>query len=189
VKAGDLSSVGGSRTSTINTLRNVIDETGEGLFPSPTTVNRSRALLDEYGKEAVGYHRRETKYGEVYYINFEKAFRLLLKACKLDELAEKESVKVALTVDGADLFKGRTHISTGIKITDERGVHPITGKPFFLHASDNNDERYVNIQTSEICCVMIIADATDNKHLYQEVFKEYYDWGEKFEWRAFQHHL
>jgi len=179
VKAGDVSSVGGFRTSTINTLRNVIDETGEGLFPSPTTVNRSRALLDEYGKEAVGYHRRETKYGEVYYINFEKAFRLLLKACKLDELAEKESVKVALTVDGADLFKGRTHVSTGIKITDERGVHPITGKPFFLHASDNNDERYVNIQTSEICCVMIIADATDNKHLYQEVFKEYYDWGEK----------
>jgi hypothetical protein len=156
VKAGDLSSVGGSRTSTINTLRNVIDENGEGLFPSPTTVNRSRALLDEYGKEAVGYYHRETKYGEVYYINFEKAFRLLLKACKLDELGEKESVKVALTVDGADLFKGRTHVSTGIKITDERGVHPITGKPFFLHASDNNDERYVNIPTSEICCVMII---------------------------------
>jgi hypothetical protein len=26
------------------------------------------------------------------------------------------SVKVALTVDGADLFKGCTHVSTGIKV-------------------------------------------------------------------------
>jgi len=30
-----------------------------------------------------------------------------------------------------------------------------------------------------VCCLMIIADAIDNKHLYEEVFKDYYDWGEK----------
>jgi hypothetical protein len=30
-----------------------------------------------------------------------------------------------------------------------------------------------------VCCVMIIADAKDNKHLYEDVFKEYYEWGEK----------
>lgn len=30
-----------------------------------------------------------------------------------------------------------------------------------------------------MCCLMIIADAIDNKHLYEEVFKDYYDWGEK----------
>jgi hypothetical protein len=26
---------------------------------------------------------------------------------------------------------------------------------------------------------MIIADAKDNKHLYEDVFKQYYEWGEK----------
>jgi hypothetical protein len=130
VKAGDISSVGSFKTSTINALRNVVDENGMGYFPSATTVNHSRALLDNYGMEAVGYHRKDTKYGEVYYLNFENAFRLLLKACKLDELAQTTSVKIALTVDGAALIKNRTHVSTGIKITDERGVHPITGRPF-----------------------------------------------------------
>jgi hypothetical protein len=126
VKAGDVSSVGGFKTTTINALCTVIDAKGEGLFPSPTTVNRSRALLDSYGSQVVGFHRQDTKYGEVYHLNYEKAFRLLLKACGIYKYAQNTSVKVALTVDGADFFKGRTHVSSGIKITDERGVHPIS---------------------------------------------------------------
>jgi len=104
---------------------------------------------------------------------------MLLKACNLHELAQKESVKVALSVDGADLFKGRTHVSTGIKITDERGLHPITRQPFLVAARENDDDdMFAKIQTKEVCCVMIIADAKDNKHLYEDVFKQYYDWGE-----------
>lgn len=88
------------------------------------------------------------------------------------------SIKVALTVDGADLFKGHTHVSTGSKITDECGVYPITGKPFMLQTAVA-EEMYVKVQCSEVCCVMIIVDATGNKHLYQVAFKEYYQWGEK----------
>jgi hypothetical protein len=180
VKAGDVAAVGGFKTTTINTLRSVVDENGVGYFPSPTTVNRSRALLDNYGAEIVGFHRRMTKYGEVYYINFERAFRLLLKACNLHDLAQTTSVKIALTVDGADLFKGRTHVSTGVKITDSRGLHPITKQPFMvLNREDEDDDAYVKVQTREVCCVMIIADAKDNKHLYEDVFKDYYEWGEK----------
>jgi hypothetical protein len=45
VKAADVSSAGGFKTSTINALRNVVDENGNGFFPSSTTVNQSRALL------------------------------------------------------------------------------------------------------------------------------------------------
>jgi hypothetical protein len=180
VKAGDVSAVGGFKTTTINTLRSVVDENGEGFFPSASTVNRSRALLDKYGSEIVGYTSRMTQYGEVYYINFEPALRLLLKACNLHDLATTTSVKVALTVDGADLFKGRTHVSTGIKVTDPRGIHPITKQPFIVSSADEtDDDDYIKIQTREVCCVMIIADAKDNKHLYEEVFKDYYQWGER----------
>jgi hypothetical protein len=180
VKAGDMAAVGGFKTTTINALRNIIDENGEGNFPSATTVNRSRTLLDQYGSEVIGYHCRDTQYGEVYFLNFERAFRLLLKACNLYELAQVDSVKVALTVDGVDLFKGRTHVSTGMKIADERGLHPITKQPFLVSAREHDDDdMFVKIQTKEVCCVMIIADAKDNKHLYEDVFKEYYDWGEK----------
>ncbi len=105
---------------------------------------------------------------------------MLRKACNLYELAQVDSVKVALSVDGANLFKGRTPVSTGIKITDERGLHPITKQPFWVSARENDDnDMFCKIQTKEACCMMIIADAKDNKHLYEDVFKEYYDWGEK----------
>ncbi len=180
VKAGDHSSVGGFKTTTINTLRNVIDQDGVGFFPSASSVNRARALLDDFGAEVVGYSRRMTRYGEVYFLNFERALRLLLRACNLHDLATTSSVKLGLSVDGADLFKGRTHVSTGIKITDERGVHPITRQPFLVSNRESDlDDSYVRIQSKEVCCVMIIADAKDNKHLYEDVFKEYYEWGEK----------
>jgi len=137
-----------------------------------------RRLLDNYGSEKVGWERRMTRHGEVFYVNFEKAFRLLLKACELDEVATRSSVKVALTVDGADLFRGRTHVSTGIKITDERGVHPVTKQPFSMVNEDSDETYFLKVQSSEVCCVMIIADAVDSKEIYTDVFKEYYDWGE-----------
>jgi hypothetical protein len=148
VKAGDMVVVGGFKTTTMNALRTIIDENGDGFFPSAMTVNRSRALLDQYGSEVIGYHRRDTQYGEVYFLNFEQAFRMLLKACNLYELAQVDSVKVALSVDGADLFKGRTHVSTGIKLTDESGLHPITKQPFLVSARENDvDDMFCKIQT------------------------------------------
>jgi hypothetical protein len=85
---------------------------------------------------------------------------------------------VAITVDGADLFNDRTHVSTGIKITDERGIHPVTKQPF-LFIDDDAEASFIKVQSSEVCCITIIADARDNKHLYEDVFKDYYNWAEK----------
>jgi hypothetical protein len=34
---------------------------------------------------------------------------------------------------------------------------------------------------------MIITDAIDNEHLYEDVFKGFYEWGEKFIMKEFQH--
>jgi len=149
LKAGDVSSAGSFKTSTINALREIIDGNNENLFPSATTVNHSWSLLDKYAAERIGYERKLTPYGEVYFINFEAALRLLLKASNLDTLATTTSVKIALTVDGADLFNDRTHVSTGIKITDERGIHPVTKQPLLV-MEDNADPIFVKVQSSEL---------------------------------------
>jgi len=177
VKAADVAAVGAFKSSTINALRSVIDENKEDLFPSVSTVSRVRCLLDDYAFKMVGWERKMTRYGEVFFINYEKAFRLLLKACQLDEIAQTSSVKIALTVDGADLFKGRTHVATGIKITDERGIHPVSKQPLSMQNEENDIIRFVKVQSSEVCAIMIIADAVDKKELYEDVFKEYYEWG------------
>jgi hypothetical protein len=106
-----------------------------------------------------------------------KHFDYYFGLCGLHELATRSSVKVALTVDGADLFKGRTHVSTRIKICDERGIHPVTKQPFVITDEDEDAAYFVKVQSSEVCCVMVIADAVDSKQLYENVFKEYYEWG------------
>jgi hypothetical protein len=43
--------------------------------------------------------------------------------------------------------------------------------------NEDLDETYFLIQSSEVCCVIIIADAVDSKDICTDVFKEYYDWG------------
>jgi hypothetical protein len=89
VKAADVAAVGAFKSSTINALRSVIDKQKEELFPSNSTVSRVRGLLDDYGFETNGWERRMTRFGEVFFINFEKALRLLLKACQLSSLPEQ----------------------------------------------------------------------------------------------------
>ena len=177
VKAADVAAMGAFKSSTINALRDVVDENDEDLFPSVSTVSRVRRLLDDHGSQLIGWTQVHTKYGEVFYLNFEKALRLLLKACKLHELATTTSVKLAITVDGADLFKGRTHVSTGIKITDERGVHPVTKQPFAVSNVEEECIEFIKLQSSDVCCIMMIADAVDSKHLYEDVLRDFYDWG------------
>jgi hypothetical protein len=118
-----------------------------------------------------------TKYGAVFYLIFEKAFCLLLKACNLHELATTTAVKITLSVDGADLFKGRTHVSTGVKITDEQAVHPVTKQPLAVCNVDLECIEYIKLQSSDVCCIMMIADAVDSKQLYEDVIKDFYEWG------------
>jgi hypothetical protein len=93
VKVGDVSAVGAFKTSTIKALHSVIDENNSGIFPSPSAVDRAYKLLDTHAATIIGYECKVTKYGEVYYLNFEATLRLLLKACESDETAESSSVK------------------------------------------------------------------------------------------------
>jgi hypothetical protein len=125
VKAGDVSAIGAFKSSTIEALQNVIDENNDGYFPSVSAVWQAWSLLDKHGSEVIGW-KKQTKYGEVFYLDYKKALCLLLKACNLHHLAETPSVKLAISVDGADLFKGRTHVSSGVRIVNEKGVHPVT---------------------------------------------------------------
>jgi hypothetical protein len=63
MKAGDISSVGAFKTSTIKALNEVINHERLVLFPSASSVDRPRAKLDQYAFEVIGYERRKTVYG------------------------------------------------------------------------------------------------------------------------------
>jgi len=104
VKAGDMSPVGAFKTSTIEALHGVIDENNEGLFPSLKAVSKARKLMDEEVCRIIGYECCPTQYGEMFFMDLNKTLRLLLKACNLYDLAQRESVQIALAIDGADLI-------------------------------------------------------------------------------------
>jgi hypothetical protein len=153
----------------------VIDENKDGLFPSASAVSRTRKLLDAEAIKLIGYECKQTKYGEVSFLNFANSLTLLLKACGLYELAQRESIKIAFAIDGADMIQEWTHVSAGVKIIDTRGHHPITKQPL-LQKRDDGEEAFVRVQSFELCSLLMIADARDSKDLYDDVLKTFYDW-------------
>jgi hypothetical protein len=131
-------------------------------------------LLDKYGSKVIGLRREEMKYGEVFYLDLKKALRLLPKSCNLYDSAQKTSVKLALTVDGTDLFKGRTHVSTGVKIVDKRGVHSVTKQPFMINDVDNDQIDFIKVQSLELCCIMMIAELIVKNYMKMFCRKDFY---------------
>jgi hypothetical protein len=181
LKAFDCSSVGAFKTSTLQAMHGVLDEEKNGYFPSASAVDRCRKLLDNHGRQLVGYERKYTKYGEVYYLNFDKVIRLLLKATGLYEKAQSTNVSIAFTADGAALMSSRTHVSCGVKITDVDGVHPVTGIPLgnCIDGDFDGKSSFNMMQSRELCAILVMADAKDSKELYYDIFKEFYDYSEK----------
>ncbi len=59
-------------------------------------MDKCRKLLDDHGHKLVGCERKDTKYGEVYCLNFDNVICLLLKATGLYVKAQKMIVSIAL---------------------------------------------------------------------------------------------
>jgi hypothetical protein len=179
LKAFDCSSIGAFKTSTVKALNSVLDEDKIGLFPSPSAIERAREMLDKYAMETVGCRREMTKYGEVYFLNFDRVIRLLLKATGLYEKAQRTNVCISFTGDGALLLNSRTHVSCGVKITDVDGIHPVTKLPLTAVDEDTDENFYNCMQSRELCAILVMADAKDSKELYDDVFKNFYNYAEK----------
>ena len=93
--------------------------------------------------EINGCRHEMTKYGEVYYPNFDHAIQLLLKATGLYEKAQRTSISISFTGgDGALLLNSHTHVSCGVKITDVDGIHPVTKMPLTAIDKDNSEAIY-----------------------------------------------
>jgi hypothetical protein len=147
MKAGDISSVGAFKTSTIKALNEVINHERLVLFPSASSVDRPRAKLDQYAFEVIGYERRKTVYGFFFF----------------------------------EFWKGTSLFAEGLSIgwSCTCVVHPVTKQPLYCIDDETKEEKIVKIQSSEMCCILFIADAWDKKELYEEVFKTFYEWGNK----------
>ncbi len=134
---------------------------------------RERQALNKYALEVIGITQRNSQYGKVFYINFEKAILLMLDASGLSEYAKSGPVHLAVTSDGANSFCNRTQISSGIKVCDSRAHHMKTKTPVLVE-DDEQPAHYIGVQSSEMCTILIMADARDKANMYEELFGDFY---------------
>ena len=114
-------------------------------------------LIDEDGIDGV-------KFMYTKYLDY------VLKLFKLDKIVWREgNIKIAITLDGADLSRNIQHVTAGIKILDPRAVNPVTGIPIGLEG----------VQSREFCFPTKILLTKDTKTLYRTHFNDFFEWANK----------
>ena len=109
-------------------------------------------MIDEDGIDGI-------KFLYIKYLNY------ILKLFKLNRIACVEgNIKIAITLDGADLSRNIQHVTAGIKIVDPRAVNPVTGIPIGLEG----------VQSREFCFPMKILLTKDTKTLYRTHFNDFF---------------
>jgi hypothetical protein len=110
----------------------------------------------------------------MYYVNPEKAIRLMLDASGLIKYATQGTVHLAITSDGANSFRNRTQISIRVKVVDTRAHHMKTKQAVFVDETDDEPAHFTSVQSCEMCTILIMADARDKSNMYSELFGEFF---------------
>jgi hypothetical protein len=77
--------------------------------------------------------------------NYQKLLSFVLEIYGLDEIARTTGgVKIAITLDGAELSRNAGHVTAGVKITDPRAIDPITRLPIGVFGA-------AKVQSRELC--------------------------------------
>ena len=77
----------------------------------------------------IPFEQKTVAGSEVFQFHYEQKLRFLLKTFKLDEIARHDSVELCVTMDGAVLTSALSHLTAGVKVTDNRAICPRTGLP------------------------------------------------------------
>jgi len=78
-------------------------------------------------KELFQFKKVDGEIGEAFQFRYENMVHYLLKALSLHEIAIRESAEMFITLDGAELCKDLSHLTLGVKITDDRVIDPWVG--------------------------------------------------------------
>jgi hypothetical protein len=168
LKAIDLSLVGGLNYNGIKTLRSFenLDKYQRGISPSRLSIQRAFLELFNLGQELFPFHWKESDLGEVYQNDYEKFIRYIIKSFGLEDIAQRDSIEVLITLDGAELCDGLCHVTAGLKRTDARAVDPRDGKP--LSCFNEGMGRIFSTQSRNYCFAMKSLLGKDSKEAYRE---------------------
>jgi hypothetical protein len=179
LRAIDLSSVGGLNYDGLETLQGVeeLEKYERGVLPSRSSVQRAAYELHDIGQNVIPFHKKNSELGEMYQYNFEVFLRFILKTFSLYEIAQRESVEMSITLDGAELCDGISHLTAGIKVTDHRALDPCDGVPLCTMDGETLGQIFNN-QSRNSCFAMKSLIGKDSKRAYKE-FTDFFSFFER----------
>lgn len=151
-----------------------LEEREQGMIPSKSSVWREGdELLRKVGYPLFKIKHRDTELGEVVELDFECVFRFALETKGMTELAQRESVEMAFSVDAAELSSGTSHIFAALKLVDLRSRNR-NGELMFVKEIDG-EVQYTNIQSNKNVFIMMMVYAKDKKKTYRHFFNNWFD--------------
>jgi hypothetical protein len=167
---------------TIDLLRTL--ETKEKKYVSDTilcsssSIKRVSAIVESFAKSIVPYSitdvPREHGKGEVISFELKDVLPIVLRATGLYEAAKERRIEIPQSCDATNITKNVSFIIYGIKVKDRAAHCPITKRPLYLPASDDNAENSL-IQSFENCIPVKVVIGKETKELVNEMLKENFD--------------
>jgi hypothetical protein len=100
------------------------------VIPCSAVLRRMAAKVEQLGDQLCPYELSTTNDGEMVAFDLPKTLPLIVEAHGLTESAKTHPIKVAQSIDGAQLTKHTSMVIGGVKINDNRACCPISKRPF-----------------------------------------------------------
>jgi len=150
----------------VETLRSVegLGRYQRGIIPSRSQIQRAAYALHDLGQIHIPFEKKECAMGEMFAYDYE---RFILKSFKLHDVATMESIEICMTLDGAELCDGISHLTAGIKISDHQAIDPRDGSPLST-MPDGAFGRIIKVQSRNYYFAMKTLLGKDCKSAYKE---------------------
>jgi hypothetical protein len=164
-KAMDLAPKGSLNYHGIGTMKQVevLDKYQQGLLPSSSCVKDQAKKMYAKGQDVCPIVRVDSKLGEMYKFEYEQTLRLILKTFGLYEIAQRDSIEICHTMDGAELCDYMNHLTAGVKIIDKRAIDPCSGKPLCCYTDNLLG---FSCQSQNFCFIIKSLIGKDTKENY-----------------------
>jgi hypothetical protein len=123
--------------------------------------------MHEVGQSVCPIKHVTSDLGEMFAFDNERKLRLILKTFHLDEIAQRESIEIVMTSDGAKLCDYLNHLTAGIKIVDRRAINPRTGQSLCTHTEELLGSVFA-CQSRNFCFIFKSLIGKDTKKAYDE---------------------
>lgn len=129
------------------------------VMPSASSIQRIFKMVERIGEEEIPFQLLNLEQGEAICFDEEKVLVLLINAYGLHGIAIERAIRIAQSLDGANLTKHFTHVMGGLKMNDHRSICPITGSPLFTGD-------FVTAQSRNLCFPWRIHMGKETKTMY-----------------------